>query len=528
MAFGSTGAFGADEGRPLHPQRLAQGGRPCRAPEKKRSRRSAVRLTAVGAAAALAIAATVASRPSDNTASALMKSWQVQHPLDKSVDVLLLPIWRTLEPLVNFGSYLLMSPVRLHLRLEALRASRDTTNGAARAAEAIKAATAKVCSVFQHVFDGSAAHRECPEVLVLAGSRPRLATFVLGRGRKQLLVATEGLAHVLEEEVQLRFVIGRELGKSIVLHHGAPYARWAMAHAAKDFTAVPRYFAHLMSRAAGALGMGLLRLSDQLPEGSAKAAPRSSADDEFLDLPPDDHSYEAQRQMQLLFTGLSEACEMWRGPLQAGRWPGLEGLDLNDALSRFGGPARGPTTEATAALLTGFGLGRAAGGGSLGAIDVAADICARLRRPDGKQALTAAALGIAAPIVVAKAFDLDAGEEQLLRTTARLMAWAAGIWARKIRSEELSADRLGFVAAGGDTSASIRAMVRFSQDGGESAAMAALLGEKQLVRQAEFLSQALPRAPFDPSPGLPARVADLAGWARSKEGQVVARTVRNV
>ncbi|CAE8596307.1 unnamed protein product, partial [Polarella glacialis] len=44
---------------------------------------------------------------------------EVQHPLDRGVDFVLSPVWRLVEPVACLASYLLLSPARLHLRLEA-------------------------------------------------------------------------------------------------------------------------------------------------------------------------------------------------------------------------------------------------------------------------------------------------------------------------------------------------------------------------------------------------------------------------
>ena len=177
--------------------------------------------------------------------------------------------------------------------------------------------------------------------------------------------------------------------------------------------------------------------------------------------------------------GVANACDVYRG-LRSGTWPG----DLDLDFARHREPS---------------------------AVDSAAALCVRLRAPGTLSALSTAALGSAAPRLLAWLWALPPDEARRLQRYARLTTWALGLGAAKARAEVVSLDRLGFLAAQ-DLDAAVKAMVLVAP--GRDLATAALLG-KDLVRQAEYLTAVLPTPYWSPQPSLHARVADLNSWAQS-------------
>lgn len=397
---------------------------------------------------------------------------EVQHPLDRSVDFALKPIWRLAEPLFCVSSYILSSPARLHLRLEAkLSAAERATapvrrgSGAELGAE-LRSVTAKTCNDLRNVFGKPAA--ECPDALLVRGSTSRVASMPLGFGRTWLLVATEGLVEAATEK-QLRFIIGREIGR-VWFHHGDVIAAWPWQRFARDAFVLPRYV--------------VSRLLPRPREVSSQAVR---------------HVGRGPREIQRCVDTLVGACDLYRG-LSQGRWPGCTDLDVDGILGGSGTPFRGP--------------------GSFGPVDSVMVLCSRFRAPGGVWALATATAGSVAPHLLALALRLTADVEYRIKTGLRLSFWALGTWAGKLRAEVLSADRVGLIAAEGDEDAAVRAMVIANRSPTDAASLA-LLGVDQLVRQAEYLDYALPRPRFSPAPSLHTRVAELGAWARSPYGREV-------
>ncbi|CAK0788068.1 unnamed protein product [Prorocentrum cordatum] len=301
--------------------------------------------------------------------------------------------------------------------------------------------------------------------------------FRLGAGRRWRLVATEPVGRLFEGD-ELRFLIGREVGR-VALHHSAPLLSWPLARFASDVFALPRFVLGGAARRGGP---------------SAGTQRRSRAPDP---------AREMRRALGRAADQLVEVCQLYQG-LRFGCWPGLVDLALDLDLLLAGQRA-----EPVAAR-------------ELRALDLAAAACAKLRAPGGASALCVATAGVAAPRVAGAALGLSRQEERRLGHALRLASWALRAWSGKLRAEVISADRLGAVAAGGDVDAALRAMVRFAQEG-DSAAMVALLGVDQIVEQADVLDRALPPKQFATEPSLPTRVADLAAWSDSLQGQMLLR-----
>lgn len=407
----------------------------------------------------------------------------VQQPLDRHVDVLLSPLWHAVQPLANLLNYLFLGAVRMHLRVEALRTPTATPSSSSIASEAVNDACANLRRIFDHTFPAGG----CPDVLVVRGSVPRLAAFPLGLGRRWLLVLTESAVRSLSGP-ELRFAVGHEIGR-VLLRHTPHVSAWTLARVMTDATAFPRY---LLARLAPASGHA--QATGHVRGHTSGTSVRG-----------------ARFQLARAADGFLDVCEVYRG-LRTGRWPGLTDLDVGRSLRVW------QKRDDPAAM--------ALGGSSpeLLLLDTAAAICAKIRSPGAPGALGAAVLGTSAPWLAAWAFDLNRAQERRLRRGLHLGAWTLGLWAAKLRSEVLSADRIGLLANGGDEDAAIRALVHTSHDG-DAAAMAALLGVTQLKEQAFLLSRVLQRSQFQTEPNLPMRITELIAWGSSPQGETLLHLV---
>jgi len=402
----------------------------------------------------------------------------VQQPLDRYVDLLLAPFWHAVQPVANLFSYLLLGGVRLHFRVEALRTPSATPTLASIANEAVDGACANLRRIFGRNFPAGG----CPEALVVRGVAPRLAAFPLGLGHRWLLVLTEEAVRSLSGP-ELRFAVGHEIGR-VLLRHTMQVPGWTVARVITDATAFPRYL--------------LARLAPAGEHARATGHVLSHASGTVLG---------ARLQLARAADSFLDACEVYRG-LRTGRWPGLTDLDVGRSLRVW------QNREDAAAM--------ALGGSSpeLLLLDTAVAVCAKIRSPGAPAALGAAALGTSAPWLAAWAFDLDRARARRLGRGLHLGAWTLGLWAAKLRSEVLSADRIGLLANGGDEDAAVRALIRTNHDR-DASAMAALLGVHELKEQAFLLSRVLPRNQFRTEPNLPMRITELLAWGSSPQGETL-------
>lgn len=271
---------------------------------------------------------------------------EVQHPLDRSVDFVLKPVWRLTEPILCMTSYIFNSVPRVHLRLEAKlsEANRAVFVGRhgswAELGVGLRSAAARTCSDLRRVFNQVEA--KCPDVLLVRGADARVVSMPLGFGRKWLLVATEGLVEQANER-QLRFIIGREIGLTW-LRHGDLLAPWPWQRLARDALVFPRYLAGRLFPPPPARTGGSLPLRRGSWWWGLGGRDIKGGVDSFVG-----------------------ACDLMRG-LMLGRWPGCTDLDLDGMLGVAGGRSRG-----------GWG-GRHGDSNEL--VESALEVCSQLRRPD--------------------------------------------------------------------------------------------------------------------------------------------------
>lgn len=384
---------------------------------------------------------------------------EVQHPLDRGGDLLFLPVRVVMEPLTSFVSAVLLWPLRFHFRVQALRLGAANAPGRnVDLPQVLRQASQQSCQTLQELFraDAMARHLSCPETVLIRSSQVRVSILPSRFGRRKVLLATDSLVSQLSD-VELRFVLGREMGRSWLRH--TDFLRpWVLQHFVRDVVLFP------------------LNVLGYRPTSTLRERPTSQ-------------SFRKWMVLRRWVDGVANACDAYRG-LRSGTWPGLSDLDLEHF--------RLPVASAA----------------SYGPVDAAAALCARLRAPGGVSALGTAAVGSAGPKLAAVVLSLSPEEERQLMRFTRLGTWALGLWSAKARAEVFSADRLGFLAAQGDLDAALRAMVLAAQRP-QDVASATLLGSSELVKQAEYLASVLPATYWSLSPSLFARVADLSSWARS-------------
>lgn len=413
---------------------------------------------------------------------------QAQHPLDHFVDALLGPLWHLAEPFANLVTFLLYTPVRLHFRLEEVRTLDDTGSFLA-ASRSLQQALGATCSSLTSILKMGDHDFLCPKGLLIRGTRPRAAVLPLGPGQAWLLIATEGLVTQLQP-AELRFVLGRELGRYL-LHHGAVPPLWTLTRFAADALALPIY-------AFGALFRAL--------RGEAEKAHLESAGRSFSSTDA------AGSKLREVADSLGLLCELYLG-LRAGRWPG--GRDAEVEMLVAAAASMCTSTPVAQPLV----LAQPASP-EVRLLDATATLLAKLRSPGGAMAIAASSLSLCGPRLVAEALGLESEEERQLRLSMHLLAWAASLWTGKVRAEVYSADRIGLLANGGNEEAALAAMIKTAPHRSDSA-MVALIGSDQLVRQAELLARVLPRQPFDLEPSLPARIVEMNSWARSPGGRAL-------
>ena len=277
-----------------------------------------------------------------------------------------------------------------------------------------------------------------------------------------MLVVTDALvAHL--PDAGLRFVVGREIGRSWLRHEDL-IAAWTLQHFVRKMILLPLHV----------LGVRPV----------VRSQPTKRPD-------------EIQRRVQFrrFVDAMADACDVYRG-LRSGRWPGLADLDVDSLWNIWNPGFRGQLRHGEDGMFT------------------LAAVCSRLRAPGGAWALGAAVAGSVTPRLLAEVFSLPLHEERQLRRCLRFGSWGLGLWAAKARAEVFSADRMGLIAAGGDLDAALRAMVAAANSFNDIAT-AALVGVDELVRQAQYLSSVIPPSYLSRQPSLAARVADLSSWAYS-------------
>ena len=399
---------------------------------------------------------------------------EVQHPLDRGGDVLFLPLRLIMEPFTSFVSAVSLWPLRFHFRVQAMRLGAARPDGRIDLPQVLKDASEQSCQTLQRLFQHdalAAANMPCPEPVLIRSAQLRASILPSRFGQRKVLFATDTLVSQLSD-VELRFVLGREMGRSW-LHHTDFLRPWVLQHFVRDVFLFPLHV----------LG---LHHPTQAP---AKR--------------PSSQSFKQWMMLRRWVDGIANACDAYRG-LRSGSWPGLSDFDPGlPGLSRPGPVAVGPKS-----LENG--------------LDAAAALCARLRMPGGAAALGTAAVGSAVPWALAAVFSLSPEEERQLMRFTRLGTWAFGLWSAKNRAEAFSADRLGFLAADGDLDAVLRAMI-VAASRPQDVATAALLGTSELVKQAEYLASVLPASYWSRSPSLFARVADLNSWVRSPLAEAALR-----
>lgn len=364
-----------------------------------------------------------------------------------------------MEPLTSFVSAVLLWPLRFHFRVQALRLGAANAPGrSVDLPQVLRQASQQSCQTLQQLFRADAmafGRMSCPETVLIRSSQVRVSILPSRFGRRKVLLATDSLVSQLSD-LELRFVLGREMGRSWLRH--TDFLRpWVLQHFARDVVLFP-------------LNVLGYRQTSTLRER------------------PTSQSFKKWMVLRRWVDGVANACDAYRG-LRSGTWPGLSDLDLEHF--------RCPVAPS-----------------SYGPVDAAAALCARLRAPGGVSALGTAAVGSVGPKLAAVVLSLSPEEERQLMRFTRLGTWALGLWSAKARAEVFSADRLGFLAAEGDLDAALRAMVLAAQRPGD-VATATLLGSSELVKQAEYLASVLPASYWSLSPSLFARVADLSSWARS-------------
>jgi len=406
----------------------------------------------------------------------------VQLPLDQGVDYILAPVWDIIRPVASLVE--LLSPIRLHLRLESLRDVDERMRY--RAEESVRVA----CGILSELFAESTRPVICPEVLMVHSRNKHIASFSLGGGPRWLLVVTDKLVEDLAG-AELRFLVGHEIGRHL-LHHMPKMPGWAFGKLLSDATVLPRFMILRLGE-----GLGLSSFMSEKVTAARHTASQAR--------------WRAARTAE---AGLS-LIDTYRG-LRGGR---LMDLGAMNGLRQLAAPAVGYQQPGPLPLLEEQQAHSASDWGSpLKMLDKVAAASTWLRMPGAGRALGTAAVSSAMPKLIACACDLDHRQEAYLRTGVEAATCATSLTAAKLRAEVLSADRMGLLAASGDREAAIRALIGTTHDR-DAAAMVALLSVRKLVEQAWFLSRLLPSSPFSSEPSLPTRVAELAAWAGSPQGR---------
>jgi len=488
LAFSGAGSF-------INPEKSGSGdGVDRRSTQCGRQHSGLSRMLRAGAAAiASALVCIMAMSPQGPACTRLLS--EVQSPFDRQVDVALRPFCRILQPLLSMVSWIILSPVRVHMRIESIRAGVPSHR-----TRKLQSASNHTCRIVQAFADVS-----CPKVMIVRGEVPKLAAFPLGLGREMLLVATQGFADKLEGAA-LRFAIGREIGRA-ALGHGARLPRWSIARFADDNLALPRYAAARFASLAR-FANGSLALPRQAAAWFARRLQRPKRDlQDNTTFATNRVAGNYARDLTSAIYQVGEFCELYRGLRTGGAWPGLGDLDMDGLFPCLTGCADNSFYKGNFML-------KPTSAPFLNVVDRVAAVGTQVMTPEGSRALTGALLGTAALKLAAVAFDFD---EAVLRRNLRISAWAFGIWAVKLRAEIFSADRFGLIAASGDLDAAVQAMVHLAGNG-RSAALAALVGTDTLAKEAQTLDRVMPRATFAVEPSLHTRIAELTAWARSPEG----------
>lgn len=401
-----------------------------------------------------------------STAGLDLRLEAVQPLIDRHVDEILAPLWYIAQPAASLFNYLVLAPFRAHLRIGGV---------ATKSAEldfAVRRACNDACAAIRQLFHGNLERElECPDVVVVTGLERRLVVFPLGFGRRRLIVVTAQLVRDLSED-ELRFALGREVGR-LALHHSTRWPWWAVEHLALDATALPRW---IVSRTAAALSAS----------GRAEPEPPSQHLSTRLGAGP------MRQSLSRALDGIRGVCQILED-LKSGQWKGIDGI------------ISAPKADA-----------RPAGFAGMDPLDMALAICQKIQGT-GAVGLGLSAVVALTPWAVTRAFDLRTRSETDIRRGLVVATWALRAALAKMRLEELSADRIGLLAARGRTDAAVRSIM-LSAPRSDAAAMAAMLGTDEIVRNARVLDRVLSRGQLLPEASVPLRISELMNWARSPEG----------